>query len=94
MTKTKLTFSLPVSFIKEGNRFVAYSPAIDLSTSGKTYKEAQKRFMEASSAFFEEISEQGTMDEVLRELGWRKVRRRWTPSMIISQESQEISVYA
>lgn len=94
MVKTKINFSLPVSFIREGNRIVAYSPAIDLSTSGKTYEEAKKRFIEISSVFFEEIAEQGTMDEVLRELGWRKVRRQWIPSVIISQESQEVSVYA
>ncbi len=94
MAKTKLNFSLPVSFIRESNRIVAYSPAIDLSTSGKTYKEAQRRFIEASSAFFEELAERGTMDQVLRELGWRKIRRQWTPSVVISQESQEVSVYA
>ena len=93
MAKTKLNFSLPVSFIREGNRIVAYSPAIDLSTSGKNYEEAKKRFMEASSIFFEEIAGQGTMDEVLKELGWRKIRQQWTPSVGISQESQEVSVY-
>ncbi len=94
MAKTKLNFSLPVSFIREDNRIVAYSPAIDLSTSGKTYEEAKKRFVEASSIFFEEIVGQGTMDEVLKELGWRKVRQQWIPSVVISQESQEVSVYA
>lgn len=46
--------SLPVSVLKEGKRFVAYAPALDLSTSGKTYEEAKERFEEAVTLFFEE----------------------------------------
>jgi predicted RNase H-like HicB family nuclease len=94
MKKTKFNFSLSVSILKEGNRFVAYSPAVELSTSGKTYKEAKKRFEEASSIFFEEIIENGTLEDVLKDLGWKKVHKQWSPPVVISQESQEISVYA
>ncbi len=94
MNKTKFNFSLSVSILKEGDRFVAYSPAIELSTSGKTHKEAKKRFKEASSIFFEEIIENGTLEDVLKDLGWKKVRKQWSPPVVISQESQEISVYA
>ncbi len=72
MKKMKLNFSLSVSVMREDDRFVAYSPAIDLSTSGKTHQEAKKRFQEAASVFFEEVVERGTMEQVLQELGWRK----------------------
>ena len=34
---------LSVNFLREGKRFIAYSPALDLSTSGKTYEEAKRR---------------------------------------------------
>ncbi len=94
MKKTQFKFSLSVSVLKEGNRFIAHSPAIDLSTSGKTYEEAKKRFDEAASVFFEEIFEQGTLEDVLKDLGWKKTQKKWIPPLVISQESQEISVYA
>ncbi len=67
MKKTKFNFSLSVSVLKEGNRFVTYSPAIDLLTSGKTHKDARKRFEEAASIFFEEIVENGTLKDVLKD---------------------------
>ncbi len=94
MKKTQFKFSLSISILKESNRFIAYSPAIDLSTSGKTYEEAKKRFDEAASVFFEEIFEQGTLNDVLKDLGWKKIQKKWIPPLVISQESQEISVYA
>ena len=44
---------LSVEFIKQENRYIAYSPALDLSTSGKTFEEAKKHFAEAATLFFE-----------------------------------------
>ena len=38
--------NLPVTIFKEGKSYVAYSPALDLSTSASTYKKAQVRFSE------------------------------------------------
>lgn len=51
---------LPVSFLREGKRFIAYTPALDLSTSGKTFEEAKEHFVEASELFFEELDRMGT----------------------------------
>ncbi len=90
MRKTHLNFSLSVSIIKEENRFIAYSPAIDL----KSYKEAKQRFTEAVSVFFEELHEKGTMEEVLLDLGWKKKQKEWIPPVVVSHESEEINVYA
>jgi predicted RNase H-like HicB family nuclease len=44
-----------VAILREGKRFVAYTPALDLSTSGKTQAEAKARFQEAAELFFEEL---------------------------------------
>ena len=68
---------VPVSFFREGKRFVAYSPALELSTSGRTLDEVQHRFAEAVEIFFEEIEDLGTTEEVLRSLGWQRVQRSW-----------------
>jgi hypothetical protein len=70
----KVMGELPVIFFKEGNKVVAYSPAIDLSTCGATEEQARERFAEASEIFFKEIIKMGTLEEVLTECGWKKKR--------------------
>ena len=92
MAKTMLEVNLPVSFLREGDKFVAYTPALDLSTSGKSFKEAQARFKEIVGIFFEEIIEKGTINEVLVNLGWKKIQSKWTPPVVISQGTQLIKV--
>ncbi len=92
MAKMALQFNLQVSFLKEKNRFVAYTPVLDLSTSGRTLKEAKRRFGEASILFFEELIRKGTLEEVLLDLGWQKVRKEWKSPVIVSQESETIRV--
>jgi len=88
----KIKVNLPVSFLKEGNKFVAYTPVLDISTSGRTLKETQKRFSELVEIFFEELIEMGTLDEVLRNLGWTKLQAKWTPPVLVSQNSQFVSI--
>jgi len=89
-----LEFKLPVSFLREGKKYVAYTPALDLSTSSRTYDEAKRRFSEVVSIFFEELIKKGTLDEVLRGLGWKRVQSKWSPPIIISQELQSVRVPA
>ena len=94
MGKLNLEFKLPVSILREGKRFVAYTPALDLSTSGKSYKEVKERFEEIVNIFFEELIKKGTLEEVLRSLGWKRIQAKWSPPIVISQESQTIRVPA
>lgn len=72
---------IPVVFFEEGEKIIAYSPALDLSTFGDTEEQARKRFIEASTIFFEEIRKMGTINEVLEECGWHKVKTKdtWIP---------------
>ena len=91
MAKVKRIFwevSIPVSILKEGKYFIAYTPALDLSTSGKSFDEVKKRFGEIVQIFFEEVSEKGTLGEVLSSLGWQKVKKEWKPPFIVAQESE------
>lgn len=85
---------LSVTFLREGNRFIAYSPALDLSTSGKSFEEAKKRFEEITEIFFEEITKKGTLKEVLQNLGWERQDKQWAPPAIIAHESQMINLPA
>ncbi len=90
---TGLNISVPLSIFREGNRFVAYSYALDLSTSGESYEEVRKRFNEIVDIFFEEIIERGTLNEVLGDLGWIQVQKKWNPPVIISQEYQKVKLH-
>ena len=47
----KLNLQLPVSIFREGKHFIAHTPVLDLSTSGKNYEEVKKRFNEVASIF-------------------------------------------
>ena len=87
-----IVFNLPVSFLRESDQFVAYTPALDLSTSGSTLEEAQKNFTEAVGIFFDEIVEMGTFEDVLLDLGWKKQNQDFIPPVIISQGMESISV--
>ena len=65
MISQPLKYNVAVTYFREGQRFVAYSPALDLSTSGRTFDEVKRRFNEAAEIFFEEIVKRGTLREVL-----------------------------
>jgi hypothetical protein len=87
MADKKLLFNLPVLITKQGRRFVVYTPALDISTSGKSEKEAKTRFGELVNLFLDEVMEKDTAGDVLFELGWTKVKRTWTPPKMISAKS-------
>jgi len=91
----ELKTSLPVNISKHGKRYVAYTPALDLSTSGKNMAEVKRRFSEVVELFFEELQDAGTLTEVLTELGWKRHARvsakspaQWQPPEATHREFQ------
>jgi len=90
----KINFKIPVTIFKEKNIFVAYTPALDLSTSGKTFAQVRERFAEAINIFFEEIERMGTTDEVLSGLGWQKIKQEWRSLVPLAHEMQEFQLSA
>ena len=87
MLHKDISVNLPVLITKQNKRFVAYTPALDISTSGKSEKEVRNRFTELAHIFLEEIAEAGTADEILSELGWKKIQKKWTPPQVVSTQS-------
>jgi len=87
----QLELNLPVSFIQEEGKVVAYTPALDISTSGKDEGEAKQRFGELVTIFFEDLIENNTVDAVLSDLGWHKGQMAWNPPRI-SQQSVNVRV--
>lgn len=87
-----LLYKLPVSIFREGKTFIAYTPLLDLSTSGKNFAEVKKRFSEVVNILLEELKEAGTLEEVLKSYGWKKAQRAWEPPMLIAQESTTVHI--
>ncbi len=92
MKNVSIQFTLPVSILKEAGSFVAYTPALDLSTAGKTFEEAQKNFVEAVNIFFGELVEMGTVDEVLSGLGWQKQNNTFVPPTVVANQTESFSI--
>ena len=86
------SLKLTVNFIKERNQVIAYSPALDISTVGKTEAHAKQRFEELARIFLKDIVERNVTDEVLTELGWTKSSGRskpqWIPPAVKSVDLQ------
>jgi len=87
-----ISVSVPVTIFREDGTYIAYTPVLDLSTSGKDVAEVRRRFSEVVIAFFEELLRKGTLNEVLASLGWKKVKKRWAPPTPVAHEMEEIQV--
>ncbi|MBU4370003.1 hypothetical protein KKG58_04590 [Patescibacteria group bacterium] len=92
MKQIKFKVNLPVSIFREGKSFVAYTPVLDLSTSGKTYNEVRKRFSEIVKIFFNETAMNGDLNTVLLDLGWKKIKTEWTPPVLVSQRIENVEM--
>ena len=92
MKQVTFPANIPVSFFKEGDAYIAYCPILDLSTSASTFEKVKERFSEVIEVFFEELVDMGTLDEVLANLGWTKVRQRWTPPFSVGHDLQSVAI--
>lgn len=71
MAVTKvIEIGVQVLLKKEGRYYVAYCPALELSSYGTTESSAMKSFEEAMQIFLEETDRKGTLEKVLLGLGW------------------------
>ena len=87
--------NLPVTILQESDKYIAYTPALDLSTFGSTSEEARSRFEELLDIFFEELVEMGTLEEVLQTCGWKKVTEPeacWIPPRVVEQTTKNIDI--
>ena len=66
----KYEISVSVLILQEGDYYVAYSPALELSSYGKSVVEAKKSFAQVLKIFVEETERKGTFEKVLLGLGW------------------------
>ncbi len=57
---------------KEGQVYIAYAPQLDLSSCGKTQREAGRMLKKAVKLFIEEAQRMGTLREILIESGYNE----------------------
>ena len=81
-----MNIEVPITYFKEAKSFVAYAPALDLSSAGNTLKEAEKNIKEATELFIEEILDKNTINEVLFSLGWTRITKtkQWIPPTLVA----------
>lgn len=92
MLKQQISFNLPVTITKQGRRFVAYTPALDISTSATTEKKVKESFSELAMLFLEELQNMGTTEDVLKELGWKKTQKNWNPPQVVASQNIGIKI--
>ena len=56
----------------DGGQYVAYCPALELSSYGDTEVEAQEAFDEALASFTQDVTQRGTLTTLLAALGWQR----------------------
>ena len=92
MAKRVAVTNLPVIYMKEGETFICYSPAFDLVAHGDSFEDAGRSFAKTLKLFIQEVTKKGTWKEVLREYGWERVDKEWSPPRIIGQESMPVEL--
>ena len=88
---TSMHVKVPVQIFREGDAFVAHTPAFDLSTHGASLNEAKVRFGEAVEVFLEECVQRGTLREALLDLGWQE-KPTWAPPTLIEHTMQDVTL--
>jgi len=73
---------LKLQVIKQGTIYIAYSHLLDISTTGKSEKQAIDRFGTLVHISIQEMIKKGVPDDVLSQLGWTQRQKRWEPPVI------------
>jgi len=85
---------LTVQVWKELGAHVAYTPELDLSSCGKSARQAKSRLREAVSLFMEEAERMGTLSDILDEAGFEKQGSSYKPRRILAREKMELTLPA
>jgi predicted RNase H-like HicB family nuclease len=85
-------FSFDVHIFKEGDSFVAYVPALDLSSCGATDDEARRNIRDAVRGFLATSANMGTLDEILQEAGYEREGDQWRAPEFVSVDRLTMSI--
>lgn len=74
-----LPLTVKIIYEKESSDapYVAYNPELDVTSCGPTEEKARENLQEAIGIVLEYAEKEGTLEAVLEDAGFRKVRRVW-----------------
>jgi predicted RNase H-like HicB family nuclease len=72
---TKAQVEVVLVFDEDSSQYVAYCPALEVSSYGDTEEEARAAFEDALAIFIRDTAERGTLDQLLLALGWRLLKQ-------------------
>jgi predicted RNase H-like HicB family nuclease len=85
-------FVFDTHIFREGETYVAYVPALDVSSCGATDEEARRNIRDAVRGFLATSAELGTLEEILEEAGYRREGDRWIPPEFVSLDRLAMNV--
>jgi predicted RNase H-like HicB family nuclease len=75
-------FQLPYKIKEEGRWYIATCPILDVHSQGTTAEKAKSNLVEALQLFFISCFERGTLDQVLKESGFKPLQRKPKPDVL------------
>jgi predicted RNase H-like HicB family nuclease len=85
-------FSFDTHIFKEGDTYVAYVPALDVSSCGATGEEARRNIRDAVRGFLAASADLGTLDEILEEAGYKPEGEGWRAPEFVSMDRLTMSI--
>ena len=85
-------FFFTTHIFKEGETYVAYALALDVSSCGATDEEARRNIRDAVRGFLAASAKMGTMNEILEEAGYRQDGESWQAPEFVSVDRLAVSV--
>ena len=81
-----------VRLFREGETYVAHVPELDISSCGDTEAETRRNIKDAVAGFLNTAEEQGTLEQILEEAGYRLEGGRWREPEVVSTERMQVRV--
>ncbi|MDR2205364.1 MAG: hypothetical protein LBE36_04325 [Flavobacteriaceae bacterium] len=91
--KNSIIINVQVALFKEDETWVAYCPALELSSYGDNKEEAKTLFEESMNIFIKETDRKGTLERFLLKLGWQLQQKPipiYNQPVFSLQKNQEI----
>ncbi|HMD71152.1 MAG TPA: hypothetical protein VKF41_07395 [Bryobacteraceae bacterium] len=85
-------FSFTTHIFREGPAFVAYVPALDVSSCGATDEEARRNILDAVRGFLAASADMGTLDEILQEAGYEREGGQWRAPEFVAVDRLTMSL--
>lgn len=72
--------------------YVAYVPALDVSSCGATDEEARSNIRDAVRGFLAASADLGTLDEILQEAGYEREGEQWRAPEFVAVDRLTLSL--